>query len=292
MLRAAPIVASAGIFLAVFFVTWPAHAQSANIDKYCKTLYGDQSSAVLENNKDPKSWRCTKGNGTTALDLKALCNAQFGADFNPVLANPDDPKSWSCVSVDRTVSGAVTSDRVNADIEKSAKERQESGKAAAAFARKYYFFLAANPKEFAALAKYTVFLISVWTRKEDELPIRRVYVRVKGEDTAVMKVAGRRSEEDGKSLVSQMFGSHREDGIYLVPTGAMLRDGQIMMDFAANRSGYVLLKLPANVALEHAKKNAMLNDPDAPASARPDLGALQDFIRRKLPGFPVPDKLP
>ena len=51
-------------------------------------------------------------------------------------------------------------------------------------------------------------------------------------------------------------------------------------------------QLPSTVALDHAKKDKMYDSPDAPTAARPDLKALQAFVRRKFPGFPVPDALP
>jgi hypothetical protein len=89
-----------------------------------------------------------------------------------------------------------------------------------------------------------------------------------------------------------MFGRFREDGLYLVPMAPMLRDGQIRIDFAANRSGYVMMQFPSNVARDDIKTRPWLDAADPPANAKPDLKELQAFIRRKYPGFPVPTSLP
>jgi len=101
-----------------------------------------------------------------------------------------------------------------------------------------------------------------------------------------------RSEHDPGSLAAEVFGRNREDGFYLVPTGALLREGQLLVDFSANRSANNFLQLPSTVATEAAKKNTMFQSADPPANARPDLKALQKFLQRKFPGFPVPDSLP
>jgi hypothetical protein len=81
---------------------------------------------------------------------------------------------------------------------------------------------------------------------------------------------------------------NREDGFYLVPGGAMLRKGQIVL-YLANRTGWVMMELPSNVAT--ADDRRFPNSDPAP-NARPNLKALQAFIQRKFTGFPVPQSLP
>src|SRR5262249_52414237 len=147
------------------------------------------------------------------------------------------------------------------------------------------------PTEFSALAKNVVFLLSVWTKKPEELPVKRFYVRAGGQDTTLSRIGGTRSDMDGKSVAAQVCGPHREDAFYLVPTGAMLRDGVMMVDFAANRTGYNLLKLPSRVALDYAEKNGVKSSDPAP-DTRPDLKALRAFVERKLPGYPLPTTVP
>ena len=69
----------------------------------------------------------------------------------------------------------------------------------------------------------------------------------------------------------------------------MLRKGQILIDLSANEAGWILLELPSNVASTGAKRFPNLYP--APG-AKPDSKALQAFIQRKFPGFPVPRSLP
>ena len=288
--RAFLIAPLAGLLIA-FGVVPDAGAQSMNFEKYCKDVYGEPSRAVLPDEHDANSWRCSKGNETVVVDVNDVCHRQYGPTRVAVLGNASDPKSWTCVGRDNPLSGVVPPERVAADVERDAKKMQDEGKSTA-FCRRLYFFFAANAGEFSALAKNTVFLISVWTHKPEELPIQRAYVRANGQDIPVMRVAAVQSEQDANSIAAQVCGPHRDDGIYLVPTGAMLRDGVLMLDFAANRPAYNLLKLPSRVALDHAEKNAMFKSPDPPPNARPDLKAVQAFVGRKFPGYPVPKTLP
>ena len=196
------------------------------------------------------------------------------------------------VPADKHLSGAITADRVNADLEKAAKARQDSAKGLAQFGRWYYFYYSLTQAEFSALARHTVFLIVVLAQKSEELPLKRVSIRERERDIALARLSGSRSELDGQSLAGQMFGRFREDGLYHVPMAPMLRDGQILLDFAANRSGYVMMQFPSNVARDDMKTRPWLDAADPPANARPDLEELQAFIRRKYPGFPVPTALP
>jgi hypothetical protein len=68
-----------------------------------------------------------------------------------------------------------------------------------------------------------------------------------------------------------------------------VRDGQLLIDYAAGAAGVAILKLPGSAAPD-ATKNFPNLDP-APG-AKPNLAALQKFIREKFPGFPVPVSVP
>ena len=204
------------------------------------------------------------------------------AQTKPAAGDPKAPK-------DNFVSGVFSPDRVKTDQEASAKTAQDSGAAPMQQGRRYYFSWGSmTPKEFEALARHTVFLVSVWTRTPDELPVKRVYTRVDGQELPLYNVSSWKTPVDGGSLAAKMFGPNREDGFYLVPGGAMLRKGQIVMDLA-KRTGWVMLDLPSNVATSDALR---FPNPDPQPNAKPNLKALQAFIQRKFPGFPVPQSLP
>jgi hypothetical protein len=178
-----------------------AHAQPMDIDKCCKALYGAQSRASLPNDKDANSWRCTKGSETINVNFEDLCHRQYGDTYGAVVGNRNDTNSWTCAPHDCLITGGVT--RVNGEVEADAKKLKDEGKTAQSW-RKFYFFFPADAKEFTAPAKYSLFMVVVWTPKPEELPVKRLYVRVNGQDTALAKIGGARGEQDKNSLAAQI----------------------------------------------------------------------------------------
>jgi hypothetical protein len=207
----------------------------------------------------------------------------------PACAQIPSPAEAAKGPHDRDISGVFSPDRVKSDIEADARKSREGGKPPSDRGRKFYFTLAATPAEFTALNKYTLFLVAVWTQKAEELPVKRMFIRANGQDVPVQKLSSWRSEVDKDSLAATMYGPYREDGFYLVPTGAMLRNGQIIMDMSANRSGWVILELPSKVASAKPEKYP---NPDPAPGVKPDLKALQALVQRKFTGFPVPQSVP
>src|SRR5947209_7787816 len=148
--------------------------------------------------------------------------AAFGIAFaetkSPVTKGPKD----------RAVTGEFTPDRVKADREEAARKQQAKGPQQRA--RAFYFaWTSMSPSEFEALGRHLVFLIAVWTHKAEELPVKRVFLRVDDKETPIYKVSSWKTPVDADSATAKIFGSNREDGFYLVPGGAMLRKGQISM---------------------------------------------------------------
>jgi hypothetical protein len=191
---------------------------------------------------------------------------------------------------DKRVSGEFTPARVEADQEAAAKKAQDSSKGPFPRGDRFYFLWSSmTPAEFAALNRHVVVLIAIWTQKPEELPLKRVYLRADGRELPVYKVSSWKMPVDGNSATAKMYGTNREDGFYLVPGSAMLGKGELALDLAANRTGWVLLELPSKVAAADAKR--FPNTEPAPGR-KPDLKALQDIAKRKFPGFPVPQSLP
>ena len=205
------------------------------------------------------------------------------AQTNPAAGN-EKPRE------DMSVSGAFSPDRVKSEMETIAKKAQDSGTSPFQRGRRMYFLWAKlAPAEFEALGRKTLFLFSIWTRKPEDLPVRRVYIRADGKELPVYKVSSWKTPVDGGSLTAMMFGANREDGFYLVSGDALLQNGQLVLDLT-NPAGWVMLDLPSNVAT--AAPGRFPNLGSAPPNARPDLGTLQAVIRRTFPGFPVPQSLP
>jgi hypothetical protein len=190
---------------------------------------------------------------------------------------------------DQSISGLISPDRVKSDQEGFAKKAQASGTAPLPRGRGNYFaWNTMTPAEFNGLGRRALFLISIWTQKPEELPVKRVYIRANGQELPVYKVSSWKTAVDSGSLTATMYGPNREDGFYLVPASAMLEKGEIVLDLA-NRTGWVQLELPSNVATDNARR---FGDNIAPPSAKPDLKALQSLVTRRFPGFPVPRSLP
>jgi hypothetical protein len=189
---------------------------------------------------------------------------------------------------DQIISGEFTPDRVKADKEAEARKQQAKGPQQRGRAL-YFSWHTMTPAEFEALDRHLMFLISVWSQKLEELPVTRVFLRADGNEMPIYKVSSWKTPVDGNSLTAKMFGANREDGFYLVSGGAMLRKGQISMDLSTGRTNWILLELPSNVAGKDPKR---FPNPDPAPNAKPSLQAVQAFVRRKFPGFPVPQSLP
>jgi hypothetical protein len=185
-------------------------------------------------------------------------------------------------SSDKEVSGAITPERVKSDAEEQSGKLQESLPRRATFYSKFII----DAKEFAGLAKYNLFLFAVWTQKAAELPIKRIFIRaLHGQEIPALNVSSWRTPVDQGSATAKRFGPYRQDGFYLFPSGAMTREGQIIMDLTSGASEMVMMELPSTVVAGWQGK--ILSGDPAPG-AKPQLKALQDLIRREFPGFPVP----
>jgi hypothetical protein len=187
---------------------------------------------------------------------------------------------------DKVVSGDFTPDRVKSDQETDAGKQSNP----LPRGRRYYFLWGTiSPAEFEALGRNSPFLISVWTQKAEELPVKRIFVRADGRDTPLYKVSSWKTSVDANSVTAKIYGANREDGFYLVPGGAMLRKGTIMIELSRGIADWVLLELPSNVATAKADRFPKV---DPSPGAKPDLKTLQAIIQRKFTGFPVPQSLP
>jgi hypothetical protein len=184
--------------------------------------------------------------------------------------------------------GVVTPERVTQQIEEWAKQRQESGGPSARVAHVWIFF-AGGPNEFAALGRYSVLLLTVVTQRSEELPLKRVYIRANDQDVPVQKISTRRGDVDSALLTHKIYGPYRETGFYLIPTGMTMREGQLLADFAANRTAMPILQLPNKGTPDQVKRFPNL---DPTPRAKPELKVLQTLLEKQTAGFPIPRSLP
>ena len=209
----------------------------------------------------------------------ALLLALIGVVLAAVPARAFNTKAGNDVA---GAAGPTTPERIKSRAEEAAQKLQDSWPRDFTYSGQPPH----NQKEFTALAKYMVFLFVVWTQKAEELPVKRIFIRApRGEEIPVPNVLSWRTPVDQGSATAKRFGPYRQDGFYLVSTGAMVREGQLIMDLTAGRTEWALVDFPSSVAVSQQGK--FLSGDPAPG-AKPELKTLQDFIRREFPGFPVP----
>jgi len=173
-------------------------------------------------------------------------------------------------------------------LEAWAKEREVKQRRPLEHQLYYTIWDPGDRAEFDALAHYSLLILTVVTQTAQELPVRRVYTRLPDREIPVLKLASWRRDVDQTLVTYKMYGPYREDGLYLFPLGAYLRTAQIQMDLATNRSGLPVLELPA----EWPDWLRTVQSPEPIPGALPNLRTLQDFIKRKTSGFPVPTSVP
>ena len=143
--------------------------------------------------------------------------------------------------------------------------------------------------EFDAFAHYSLLILTVVTQSAEELPLKRVYLRMPDREVPILKIESWRRNVDQKLATYQMYGPYREDGFYLFPLSAFLRVAQLQTDLAANRSSLPLLELPTDVGPAWLMS---MQNPDPLPGALPTLRALQALIKSCTSGFPIPTSLP
>lgn len=138
--------------------------------------------------------------------------------------------------------------------------------------------------EYRALGKFIVVLVVATSQQEDELPLKQLYVQAGRRTVALQKIASARRTNPEGSEIAAVLGRFREDSFYLAPAGAMMRKGDLLIDFAVNRSGFRVYELPG-VPPDFVRAD---RNPDPAEGARPDPAAVRAMIEREYPGFKLP----
>jgi hypothetical protein len=200
--------------------------------------------------------------------------------------SPFQERSSAPVNIPR---GVVTPERQIGKIEAWAKEREM--KHAPPVEREYDFNICYPDRaEFEAMARYSLLILMVVTQSAEELPLKRVYLRMRDGELPVLKIGSWRRDVDQTLVTYKMYGPYREDGFYLLPLSAYLRIAQLQADLAANRSGLPLMEFPSEGGPSWPWRT--LQNPDPLPGALPTLRALQAFIKHCTSGFPIPTSLP
>jgi hypothetical protein len=183
---------------------------------------------------------------------------------------------------DRRTSDENTPQSIDALIQEGAEAQRARGGLSARTAL-YTVVWPKDAGERDDLAQNTIVLVTVVTQKEEELPLRRVYlVTPDGHATDLRAIGTWQSGINPKSLAYTKLGKFRQDAFYLIAGAATQRDGEVRLDFAVNRTGFVLMRLPV-IKLE---LGFAFGEP--PPDAQPKNEAVKALIERRFPGFPVP----
>ena len=183
--------------------------------------------------------------------------------------------------------GAVTPADMTERLEKAAMRTKEQAPKGAARGSSIDFCWPSSAEEYQAIGKYVLVLVSVVTQDAAELPLRRVYVTVNGEQTELAKLSSQRRDVKKGSTTHPILGPYREDGFYVAPAGLMMRDGYLQADFAIRRNNFNLYKLPG-APPDFVKAD---NDPMPAKDAAPNMPALKVLLRREYQGFELPASL-
>ncbi len=183
--------------------------------------------------------------------------------------------------------GAVTPADMTERLEKAALRTKEQAPKGAARGSSIDFCWPSSAEEYQAIGKYVLVLVSVVTQDAAELPLRRVYVTVDGEQTELTKLSSQRRDVKKGSTTFSILGPFREDGFYVAPAGLMRRDGYLQADFATRRNSFNLYKLPGTPP-EFIKAD---NDPMPAKDATPNVPALKALLTREYQGFELPASL-
>jgi hypothetical protein len=183
--------------------------------------------------------------------------------------------------------GDVTPAGMTERLEKAALRTKAQAPKGAARGSSVDFCWPSSAEEYRVIGKYVLVLVSVVTQDAAELPLRRVYVTVNGEQTELVRLSSQRRDVKKGSTTFSILGPFREDGFYVAPAGLMMRDGYLQADFAIRRNNFNLYKLPGSPPDFITADN----DPMPARDAAPNMPALKVLLTREYRGFELPASL-
>jgi hypothetical protein len=183
--------------------------------------------------------------------------------------------------------GAVTPAEMTERLEKAALRTREQAPKGAARGSSIDFCWPSSVEEYREIGKYVLVLVSVVTQDAAELPLRRVYVTVNGEQTGLTRLSSQRRDVNKASTTFSILGPFREDAFYVAPAGLMMSDGYLQADFAIRRENFNLYKLPGT-APDFIKGD---KDPMPAKDATPNMPVLKTLLTREYRGFELPSGL-
>lgn len=139
-----------------------------------------------------------------------------------------------------------------------------------------------DPAEFKAMDGFGVIWIAVASQRKDELPLKRVYAVVNGKQVDLQLAVGAFAKDGGSPLVQKTLGPYRWDGLYYYPAYLSAEAQQLVIDFAKNRSGFVMLDMQKDPQTLPDYLKAPITHP---AKGKPPAGAATALVTREYPGY-------
>ncbi len=137
-----------------------------------------------------------------------------------------------------------------------------------------------DAKEYADLDSHAVLLLTVLVQDQAELPLKKVYVLLDGQQVELHQFKQVLSKQSsGNSAAVKTFGAYRMDALYLVPINLRMKPSDLVVDFAQNRQGMKVATfdspLPPALAALPAKTPTGISIQEA----------LEIFVKREFPTF-------
>lgn len=179
---------------------------------------------------------------------------------------------------------AVTPESTSGRLEAAAQRILATGSRASRFAN-IDIAWGRDAEEQRAMGGHVVVLISAVSQDASELPLKRVYFRsASGVEIDLQRLGGEARDVPADLATRAAFGAHLEDVFYLAPAAALVEPGDVLIDFAVNRTGFRVLGLPVE------PPSFFVASPAA-APTRENLAAVRILFEREYIGFRLPPAL-
>ena len=184
--------------------------------------------------------------------------------------------------------GAVTPADMTERLEKAAVRTKEQAPKGAARGSSVDFCWPSSVEEYRAIGKYVLVLVSVVTQDAAELPLRRVYVTVNGEQTELTRLSSQRRDVAKGSTTFSILGPFREDGFL---RRARRPDDERWLSAGRLRDPVATTSISISCRARRRTSSRRTITRCRPRDATPNMPALKALLTREYQGFELPASL-
>lgn len=135
-----------------------------------------------------------------------------------------------------------------------------------------------DAEEYKNLDGHAVLVLSAISQQKEELPLKRVYVLWDGKEIELKLFKSWSQQTSRESIITQTYGAHRMNAIYLLPLYLRLQTASLQADFTKNRTNFPFAYFK-NDTPEHVR-SLPIQEPTGKALSIP---SLIQFINREYP---------